>query len=235
MTSNISLSMIKVAIDDLYLLAGATSPTSRCSIAPLGELVGAFNLACKELSQLTQRAAMHYLAQQGGIIEPPETQEQEPLAGFLYVNTHYGCIFSEQDDLLVRRRFSVAHELGHYLLHFRPLLKVAERDQEYLEITESLRLADDTRDATSGQVALPGKFQIGANLPPYEQMEREANQFAAELLMPADVVRGLFARSMLYLREEDLVRRLATEMLVSEESMSWRLKHLSLLPLPGNR
>jgi Zn-dependent peptidase ImmA (M78 family) len=64
-------------------------------------------------------------------------------------------------------------------------------------------------------------------------MEYEANQFATELLMPEETVRGIFARAMLRMNDDDLVVYLAREMLVSLEAMRWRLRNLGLLPLPG--
>jgi Zn-dependent peptidase ImmA (M78 family) len=224
-----SPSSVEEVIEHLYRITGVSAPTSQRCIVPLGELVGSFNLACKELAGLTQRTAMEYLLWQGGVMELPEVQEQDPLAGFLFANTHYGCIFVEASDLLVRRRFSVAHELGHYMLHFRPLLEIAERDREYLEITEVLRLYEEvigTPQETGGQTKMQGNEGIRSTLPTDKQMEREADRFAAELLMPAGVVRGLLARYATYLRSEDLIWRLATEMLVSSQSMQVRLQNL---------
>jgi Zn-dependent peptidase ImmA (M78 family) len=61
-------------------------------------------------------------------------------------------------------------------------------------------------------------------------MEREANQFAAELLMPQPLVTELVARYAPQFQGEDLVWRLATELLVSRAAMRWRLKGLDFLP-----
>lgn len=231
MSGNTTASNLAV-IENLFRTADIAMPTPQRCIAPVGDLVSNFNLTCTELPKLTQSRAMQHLLQQGGILEIPDEQGREPLAGFLYVNTHFGSIFVEQTDLLVRRRFSVAHELGHYLLHFRPLLEAAEGDDEYLEISESLKLSEeeiDPQNETSGCVLLPKATRKDYQLPPFIQMEREANQFAAELLMPAEVVRGVLARYITYLKGDDLIWRLATEMLVSSESMRWRLHNLGLL------
>ena len=62
-------------------------------------------------------------------------------------------------------------------------------------------------------------------------MEREANRFAAELLMPAEVCRG---RADEIQREHGccpravLAYRLAAELLVSREAMRYRLKGLEV-------
>ena len=54
------------------------------------------------------------------------------MAGYLFAyqrdESSYGCILVKQDDPVERRRFSAAHELGHYLPHFLPLL--ARQQQE---------------------------------------------------------------------------------------------------------
>ena len=56
------------------------------------------------------------------------------------------------------------------------------------------------------------------------QMEDEANQFAAELLMPEAACRALAQRY----GGRSNPRRLATEFLVSGAAMRWRLKQLGL-------
>jgi Zn-dependent peptidase ImmA (M78 family) len=64
-----------------------------------------------------------------------------------------------------------------------------------------------------------------------DQMEREANRFAVELLMPADVCR---ARAAEMLDKHGscprgvLVYRLASELLVSREALKYRLQSLGV-------
>ena len=136
----------------------------------------------------------------------------------------------------MRRRFSVAHELGHYVLHFLPLITsgVFEDEYELVEITETLTPSSSEEDADDlpiGQVHLSQKAERMSLLPTYEQMEREANEFAAELLMPTEIVRRLVARYAANCRGEDLIWRLSSEMLVSGAAMRWRLRELHLLPI----
>ena len=64
-----------------------------------------------------------------------------------------------------------------------------------------------------------------------DQMEQEANRFAVELLMPADVCRARAAE----LRKNHhccprgvLVYRLASELLVSREALRYRLQSLEV-------
>jgi Zn-dependent peptidase ImmA (M78 family) len=228
---------LRARIDQLYQETGVEPSTGGNGryITPLAELIGSFNLVSKELVGLSPRAALQYLSQQGALIETIEEAGQDALAGFLYTSTSYGCIFVEARDHFVRRRFSAAHELGHYLLHFKPRLTMAEQDHEYLELTEALyRGSGDDPEATeSGRVGKTGQYILQHHLPPEPQMEYEANQFATELLMPEEMVRGLFARAMLRMNDDDLIAYLAREMLVSLEAMRWRLRNFGLLPLPG--
>ncbi len=230
---------LRARIDQLYQETGREPPTSGPGrhIAPLGELIGSFNLVSKELVELSPKTALQYLSQQGALIETREQEGQDALAGFLYTSTSYGCIFVEASDHFVRRRFSAAHELGHYLLHFQPLLLMAEQDHEYVELTEALYQGrtDDPEATESGRVGRAEQSTLQHRLPSEARMEYEANQFATELLMPEETVRGLFARAMLRLNDDDLVASLAREMLVSLEAMRWRLRNFGLLPLPESR
>ena len=231
--------LLRTRIDQLYQETGIEPSTSGTGhhITPLGELIGSFNLFNKELVGLSPAVALQYLSQQGALIETTEKAGQDALAGFLYTSTSYGCIFVEASDHFARRRFSAARELGHYLLHFQPLLLLAEQDHEYLELTEAFYQGktDDPEATESGRVGRTEQSTLQRRLPSEARMEYEANQFATELLMPEETVRGLFARAMLRLNDDDLVAYLAREMLVSLEAMRWRLRNFDLLPLPEAR
>lgn len=237
MTFERSSMFIQEAIADLYQQAELKMPTTQHCIAPMSELISNFDLVCVEVPGLTQASAMKYLGDQGAVGDLPESLSVEPLAGFLYINSRYGCIFLEQNDVLVRRRFSVAHELGHYVLHFQPLINQYRNDKNYIdfELTESFRLsesdeADDVHDMFTGGSLVAPQQKVTQFLPPFEQMEREANEFAASILMPDTVVRGLCARSVAFLHDQELIWRLSTDLLVSRASILLRLKQLSLLP-----
>lgn len=226
---------IGTAIASLYTDADVLTPSLERPIVPLGDLINGYNLTCTEISGLTRFEALRVLTERGALVDIAEADGSDtPLAGFLYVSPHYGSIFVEQADPVVRRRFTVAHELGHYLLHFRPLLVGAEpNDGSILEIVESFPNADNEVDIDSlpaGQIVLPSFTTPGSSLPSIEQMEREANQFAAELLMPNMIVEHLSTYYSQQFRGEDLIWRLATEMLVSRAAMRWRLRNLGLLP-----
>lgn len=221
---------IEAALQELYQIAEIPQTPEKQHIAPLNDLMGVFNLLCIEITGLTSEGASHYLLRQGVIFEPLSTCSREALAGYIYVSRNVGYIFVEREDLLVRRRFSVAHELGHYVLHFLPLMEQLEQDGETAEIIEALKKTDEeAEDPPTGNVYLPPRANLEALLPPYGRMEYEANQFAAALLMPEAIVKRLVRTYAVDCYDDDLIWRLATEMLVSKEAMKWRLRNLNLL------
>lgn len=97
-------------------------------------------------------------------------------------------------DPSTRMRFTIAHELGHYMLH-RSLIGDG---------------IDDDRAYRSTEV---GKYHNTA-IGPHE--ETEANQFAANLLMPLETVNRVYS-------ELRSVREVAKLFEVSEHAMSIRL------------
>jgi len=145
---------------------------------------------------------VEYLLTEGSKVEPFD-DAAEPLAGFLYFAGNFGHAFVDADDILPRRRFSAAHELGHAVLH-------RERMGRYRADNRTTLLEDD--EST-------------------DELEREANQFAAELLMPEAVVRAR-ASELKSLHGccplGVLTYRLAGELLVSREAMRYRLKNLGV-------
>src|SRR5258708_38356840 len=112
---------IQAAIADLYQNADVPQPTAKRRVILLSELLGGYNLTCKEISGLTSEAASNFLLRRGAILEPLSSMNQEPLAGYINRNSVAGNIFVERTDLVVRRRFSVGHKLGHYAPHVLPL------------------------------------------------------------------------------------------------------------------
>jgi hypothetical protein len=170
---------------------------------PLARYFAETNLDHVELPALTIGAVTDYLQQQG---IPAESlgNPADALAGFVFAAGPVGWAFVSAADPVPRRRFTAAHELGHFLLHREAMGRFrADTDA-------TLREADD-------EVA--------------DVMEREANRFAVELLMPAEICRA---------REEELQRkhgccprgvlvyRLASELMVSREALRYRLQALEV-------
>jgi Zn-dependent peptidase ImmA (M78 family) len=111
-----------------------------------------------------------------------------------------------------RRRFSLAHELGHLVLH--------DCREDRLFIDTSLRVYQ--------RVGAPSDETYGnADSLTTPMEEREANLFASALLMPEDLVRSQALD--LDLEEEGDVAFLARMFSVSDQAMFIRLQQLGLM------
>jgi Zn-dependent peptidase ImmA (M78 family) len=95
-----------------------------------------------------------------------------------------------------RQGFTLAHELGHWICHYSD-----RRDQPVFCRHQDVGVAGD------------------------RALEREANVFAAELLMPEPDVRAAFAN-------QSDVKELAAEFGVSPLAMQWRLYSFELADTP---
>jgi len=130
------------------------------------------------------------------------TQQLEPDVSGMLVREDDGLVIGvNKHHALVRRRFTVAHELGH--LHLHP--------GRALILDTSVRV--NFRDRMSSLAT--------------DREEIEANRFAAALLMPQElVVRAAVAGPR---DPDELVRSLARRFKVSEPAMSYRLINLGIL------
>jgi Zn-dependent peptidase ImmA (M78 family) len=204
---------IAEAVRQTYRQAELAWPPGPSGPVPLDRLIGAYPIVHEEVPGLNHAAASALLGRWG--VRWADIPRPDPsLAGFLYANARSGYIFVRRGDGLPRRRFTAAHELGHHRLHLAPLL--ARRDHADAEMIQS-----DAEIAESGEADLAA-------------MERQANRFAAELIMPEAVCRTLFDRSTSRYgtTARFLVHHLAGELLVSREAIAWRLHGLGLIEKP---
>ncbi len=113
---------------------------------------------------------------------------------------------------LKRQRFSLAHELGHALLH------VSDQPPRGDEAVVSRPLEVLFRDGLAGQGT--------------DQIEIAANNFAAALLMPVSLVRAQFQKRWNHTttkRLDDVISSLADDFDVSEQAMRYRLVNLGMI------
>lgn len=212
-------------VDELFVEAGAREPAKvllraeahRLLPEQLAEGLYAFIEAAEgepsppvelRIANDSPIGAAQELISKAGVTKPPVPVEelasrcgvrvlpigfQEGLSGVL-VELESGPVIGYADvEYEPRRRFSIAHELGHHLL----------RHYDNFHI-------DPERTASDGHP------------PGYDwRDERAANDFAAQLLMPATWVSAHFKRS----RD---VPRLADQFRVSHEAMRYRLVNLGL-------
>jgi Zn-dependent peptidase ImmA (M78 family) len=126
----------------------------------------------------------------------------EDISGILDLR-NMPIIMVNQDHVLNRQRFSIAHEIGHFLLH-RPTGIHVDKKTYY-------------RNSKSAQGL--------------DEIEIEANRFAAELLMPADlVIREIENYSDLIDSNDDVISVLADSFKVSATAMGFRIQNLGYPP-----
>lgn len=239
---------IKAAIASIWHDAGLDAldcATTQSLIVPLDALVSSFPIVVRERDGLTYGRAAEFLGGRKGRPVAMPGPDGQCLAGFLYFEPSYACILTcrstqieiktegqtrkvWRQEFVTRRRFTIAHELGHYLLHFWPALsnlgnrlpvfaeglRPSIKDDEDSPLESDLHFADGAQDWQEETTRL----------------EAEANAFAAALLMPAVTLQRAveMVSPRLGAQRDTLARRLAGEFLVSQQAMKRRLDQLEL-------
>ena len=145
------------------------------------------------------------LATLGGITVTFDDLGSDDVSGMLYRKSPVSVMVINMHHLRHRQRFTIAHEIGHAKLH---------DSDTYLDGLATLRFRD-------------GKSATGTDIE-----EREANRFAAAVLMPAAWVRRRFLGLVTGRRpteEAKAITRLASEFDVSPQAMQFRLVNLDLI------
>ena len=136
--------------------------------------------------------------------EPAENE----LSGFLLrdLNCQKAVIGVNKNHPSNRQRFTIAHELGHFLLH----------EQERLHVDRHFQIQLRDQNSSKGEI----------------KEEKEANLFAAELLMPVWFVRkDLVAIATLDLEDDSVIANLAKSYKVSTQAMTFRLAYLGFIQI----
>ena len=192
-------------------------PACRGPVA-LRRFLDELNLLYVSLPMLTRTAVANHLGFQHEGLEA-DAQPDELLAGCLLRTATDGFVFIGQYEPFQtskgeekirfttqpRQRFTAAHELGHFVLH-------EDQMDRFIADTKTSVVEDGGRDKARA-------------------MERQANQFAAELLMPGEVCRArerAFRKAYRSCPRGPFAYHLAAELLVSPEAMRFRLKELGV-------
>lgn len=130
----------------------------------------------------------------------------DSVSGMLVVENDRGAIGYNSSHARVRQRFTVAHEIAHFILH----LKRNRRSQLFIDPFVIFRRDDSSATGNDRQ-------------------EIEANRFGAALLMPATLVLKEIKKHGLDLDDEDGLVFLAKRFKVSTAAMTYRLNALGLL------
>jgi len=136
------------------------------------------------------------------------TDQNSNISGFLLLGMEQPIIGVNKYHSETRQRFTIAHELGHFLLH--------RSDTENIHVDYGFQVK--LRDDLSSQ---------GTDLE-----ERESNYFAAEILMPADFLeRDLRNKKNIYFEDDTFITDLAEQYKVSQQAMVFRLANLRYITL----
>lgn len=128
----------------------------------------------------------------------------DDVSGLLSIEDGIGTIGYNQTEPKVRRRFTIAHELGHYELH---------KDKSHLFVDKQFIYRSQNS----------GGNPININ------MEQEANYFASAILIPTDLLRIEIKNVNLDLGSEEAIKELAKKFEVSTTAMSVRISSLGFL------
>jgi len=151
---------------------------------------------CKGLNALDDKfeVSLGEISAELGLIQAYSKILPDETSGQIYKKNNQYYIEANRNHHPNRRRFTVAHELGHYLLH----KDVLDEKGEILERSDKIYNEEEL------------------------QMEREANEFAAELLMPEYKIKELF-------KDIKMITKLAEYFFVSEIALECRLINLGLI------
>lgn len=141
---------------------------------------------------------------QQGIQVRKENKPDSNVSGFIARRGLSTIIGVNSSQVWVRQRFTLAHELGHHFLHPQSLGEV--------HVDEKFR--DD-------------RSSLGTDLD-----EREANLFAAELLMPQHLIeQALAEEDGIDVEADETINELAERFQVSTQAMMFRLANLGYIAL----
>ena len=167
------------------------------------------------------RSLVDQLLEQANIQNPPVDIEKiatmleitikrsdlDDISGVLYNEGGQAIIGVNESHAKVRERFTIAHEIGHFLLHAHESLHIDKM------FPQSVRLRD--------QASSEGSYID----------EMEANAFAAELLMPRTLLLedDLLQRKAIDYHQDDVIEELAKKFKVSTQAMTFRLINLGFI------
>lgn len=132
----------------------------------------------------------------------------DDVSGVLVIENNCPRIGYNPSESNVRQRFTLAHELGHFMLH-------CTKKQNGLFV-------DSTKVMFRRQGSTPLELR----------QERQANAFAAAILMPENLIQTEYTKlneNKNYLTDDTIVKKLSSIFKVSEIAMTYRLMNLGFI------
>lgn len=130
----------------------------------------------------------------------------EELSGMVYIKDSIPIIGVNSLHHPHRQRFTLAHEIGHLYMHEEEIRRAVHVDKRFVESV----LWRDSRSSRG-----------------VDEKEIEANQFAAALLMPADMLLNELERAELDVEDERALDELARCFKVSKATLQYRIRNLA--------
>jgi len=134
-----------------------------------------------------------------------EENFDDDIAGLLYSKENRSFIGLNINHHENRKRFTIGHEIGHYILLHHKLNSGIHVDSKSFIFRRTNNNTDD------------------------EKKEKEANKFAASLLMPAKLLKKFIKDEKIDLNDDLDIYKLSTKLIVSEQALTYRLLNLGLI------
>lgn len=128
----------------------------------------------------------------------------DELSGFVFVKNGVPIIGVNSLHHPNRQRYTIAHELGHLELHRQLITTEVHVDKKFPVLM---------RDPTSASGT--------------ELIEIQANQFAAELLMPRTLIEQALDKKEFDIDDDGPIEQLAKKFRVSKQALEYRIRNRS--------
>lgn len=142
------------------------------------------------------------IAKERGIQIKPYKFDDD-VSGVLLIRNGNAIIGYDPLESSVRQRFTIAHELGHFTLHSK---------ESGLFVDKKFKVHFRDQESTTGE----------------NKKEKEANAFAAAILMPRHLLVKEINKSDYDLADDSFLKDLAKKFNVSMQAMSFRIANLKL-------
>lgn len=144
------------------------------------------------------------IAKKAGVRVTPYAFDDD-ISGVLVIEKGEGTIGYNQSESRVRRRFTIAHEYGHYCLHREKSSVFMDKGFHAMFRSKQSGMTEDT-----------------------QLLEKEANMFAAYILMPDNLLISEIDKIDFDLGSEDDIKNLAKIFDVSSQAMYYRILNSGL-------
>lgn len=128
----------------------------------------------------------------------------DEISGMIYIKGSNPIIGVNSLHPPNRKRFTIAHEIAHLILHNKQIA-------DYVHVDKRFPVLMRDANSTTGT----------------QQMEMEANHFAAELLMPSFILLPLLKSHILDIDDEEPLKKLSRKFRVSKQALEYRISNLN--------